>query len=125
MNITINTGAILTGAILAAQNEDQTKKLYIAQWGRDWRYVVAFEGQKPFLTGAAFHSRRGALQNLVSHVQLADLGKSDILLKDKNLIVPKSEVVALNTAIRLLKQSSSDHADQCLHHLEKLAEKLK
>lgn len=124
MNITIDTGATLTGAILAAQNEDQTKKLYIAKWDKLWRYVVSFKDQKPFLAGDTFYSKRGAIQNLAFHTQFADLDTSNILLKAKNMIISESEVVALNTAIRLLEQSNSDHTDQCTHHLTKLLEKL-
>ena len=33
--------------------------------------------------------------------------------------------VALNTAIMLLEQSSSDHAEQCVYHLKKLRESIK
>jgi|TARA_R110000744_G_C19359286_1_gene561270 hypothetical protein len=36
--------------------------------------------------------------------------------------VTQSQVVALNMAINLLSHSESDHAEQCVFHLKKLAE---
>ena len=36
--------------------------------------------------------------------------------------VTQSQVVALNMAINLLNHSESDHAEQCVFHLKKLAE---
>jgi len=43
----------------------------------------------------------------------------------KKLPITTDHLVAVNQAISILNQSASDHAEQCVFHLKKLAEILK
>lgn len=112
---------------LAKNNEDT----YISavRWGKLWRFYVKHGAMvNGDQVGLPFDSKQAILNNAYNYI----LKESGFDFKESDLleIVPKlttvqltqDQKVAINTAIMLLKQSNSDHADQALHHIVKITE---
>lgn len=117
-------------SVLVAQNENKDT-LHIVTYGKTTRYFLTFKNEEGFTTGD-FYENKTKYITLAYNFALSGLCgcfvESDILDKyPRNSLVEvtANEKVSINTAIRLLGFSESDHVDQCLCYLTTLASKLK
>lgn len=111
-----------------AKNEDTL--VSAVKYGKIWRFFMKhlnddFDG---FEVGLPFDSKQALLNNAYTYI----LDQSGCNFKDSDLlpIVPKlttviltqDQKVAINTAIRLIGSSESDHAGQCYMYLKQIAQ---
>lgn len=120
--------SIYDQAITLVKNSDGDS-ISAVRWGKVWRFYIKHGAMvKGDEIGLPFYSKQTILNNSYNYI----LKESGFNFKESDLleIVPKlttvqltqDQKVAINTAIMLLKQSNSDHADQALHHLLKITE---
>ncbi|MCP4985231.1 MAG: hypothetical protein GY928_03910 [Colwellia sp.] len=118
-------------AVVVAENDKQV--LYITSWGKVNKYVAVYKETKDLwesTVGQAYNyvNKTQFITNAFDHaVDHFGFKPEDVLTKyprNKTVTISQAEQVAINTAIRLLNQSNSDHADQCRHYLTTLKNKL-
>jgi len=102
--------------------DNQQSELFIGKLSNTslWRFIVKFKDQDSFITGLPFTTKTEILQNVIDHVNLADLSVEHVLVK--SITLTEDQCVAINTAIMLISQSESDHAEQCLFYLNQIKE---
>ena len=115
-------------SITLAQNENTV--ISAARWGKVWRFFMKHfnDDLGGFEVGLPFDSKQALLNNSYNYL----LKSCNCGFKESDLlpIVPKlttvtltqDQKVAINTAIRLIGNSESDHADQCYFYLKQIAE---
>lgn len=112
-------GIEYTGSKLVATNNSNSE-LYIAKqkYINLWRFIVKFKNQDAFITGSPFETQKEAMQYINEYTVLADLSVENVIVK--TIALTEDQKVAINTAIMLISQYESDHADQCLFYLNQI-----
>tara|TARA_R110000851_G_scaffold85210_1_gene185416 strand:- start:1283 stop:1660 length:378 start_codon:yes stop_codon:yes gene_type:complete len=93
------------------------------KYGKMWFYVYESKNEDCGRIGYAFDSKYLILERSREYIlnQCGYNFNSDdlLLIGDKQMVfLTEDQQVSINTAIRLLNDSNSDHADQCLYHLK-------
>ena len=114
-------------SITLAQNENTV--ISAVRWGKVWRFYCKHSNDdNGYQQGEPYYNKQAILNNAYSYLlKSCNCGfvESDLLPvvpKLTTVELTQDQKVAINTAIMLLKQSNSDHADQALHHLIKITE---
>ena len=119
--------------ILVAENKDQA--LYIVKWGDFYKFYhinkVTQEGYETLL-GLADHWSLTNKTNFVTNAydiatKHFNFKNEDILSKyprNKTVVLSHTQQVAINTAIMLMGNSNSDHAEQAYFHLKTIVDQL-
>ena len=119
---TLKDGVTYDQIIPLAKNKDGDV-ITACKFGKMWIYVYESKNNISGRIGYAFDSKYLILERSREYI-LDQCGynfvESDLLLiEGKQMIfLTEDQRVAINTAIMVLSNSSSDHADQCLHHLK-------
>lgn len=109
--------------------------LYIGDWGKrkssrnkdipNTRYIIVVPNEEPAMVGQLFNTRQAYIDNAYQYAKEQwSFVESDILHdyeRIKTVKVTKAQLVAINTAISILGDSVSDHAEQAVCHLKKLS----
>ena len=118
-------------AVIVADNDKQT--LHLAKWGSVNKYVVYYKETKELhesTIGQAYEyiNKTQFITNAFDHaINHFDFKPEEVLSKyprNKTITISQNEQTAINTAIMILNNSRSDHADQCLCYLHSLKNKL-
>lgn len=94
------------------------------KWGKHWQFVVETKEDSGRI-GATFDSKYAILEASENYI-IAESGysftKADLLkVNNKTMVfLTDDQRVAINTAISLLSNSNSDHADQTCYHLNQI-----
>lgn len=114
--------------ITLARNE--TTVIGAVRWGQTWRFFMQhLSDSTGYTVGAVYNCKQKLLNNAYDYI----LKQSHCNFKDSDLlsVVPKlttitltqDQQVAINTAINLISNSNSSHADQCYFYLKQISEK--
>ena len=111
--------------------ESNGNKLNVVRWGSVWLFQLQYVGQEAFQTGASYATKTDILRSAycMALSSLCGCFKHEDIKIDSRLInsvvhLTTPERIAINTAIRILSGSDSDHADQAIHHLKKIAKRM-
>jgi len=110
--------------------ESDTQKLYIVKWGKLTRFALSADSTFSSFSfvGDQFENKTQFVTNAWDYAfNVCDFKDSEIMStypRNRQVVISQNEKVAINTAIRLLNSSNSDHADQCLCYLNTLKNKL-
>ena len=113
--------------VTLAENENTV--ISAVRWGKLWRFYVKHGAMvNGDQIGLPFDNKQAILNNAYNYI----LKESGFYFKESDLlpIVPRlttveltqDQKVAINTAIRLIGNSESDHAGQCYFYLKQIAE---
>ena len=105
--------------ILLAKNS-QGEVISACRWGEVWYFVYEskLDGGR---IGDNYHSLTELLSNSKNYILNEcgyDFKESDLTEKCNKVQLTKEQRTAINTAIMLLENSNSDHAEQCLFYLK-------
>lgn len=108
--------------------------MYAAQYGKVWRFVI--EHKTSSIDSGAVgrpYSSKMEILNDAYHYMTELSGYSSVLPLStfrpivktvRPVLINNDQIVAINTAIQLLGNSRSDHAEQCVFHLNTIIESL-
>lgn len=112
--------------VTLAENNNK-ESICAVRWGKVWRFYINY-GLTGDTIGLPFESKQAILNNAYNYI----LKQSGCNFKESDLlpIVPRLTIVeltqdqkvAINTAIRLIGNSGSDHAGQCYMYLKQIAQ---
>jgi len=114
--------------ITLAVNENNA--ISAVKWGNVWRFVLEHKNLGGGAVGLPYENKISLLNDSYDFILKESGGnfkESDlkpIVPKQTTVTITQDEKVSINTAIRMLESSNSDHAEQAYFYLKKLVEKL-
>ena len=114
--------------ITLAVNENNATSA--VKWGNLWRFVLEHKNAGGGEIGLPYNNKAAILNDAYNFILKESGGNFkesdllDVVPKQTIVRITQDQKVAINTAIRLLGNSSSDHAEQAYYHLKQLAKNL-